>query len=409
MKKKIGVASALSAVLLLGACGGQNDSSSSEQPNKKNASVTTKDNEESQASFNLQKNNGRDVSNVFNPFIKEAVEGDVETVYKNADPKIKINFDGFNFSVSQYQVVHIKNAKNAPYSFKGGKEGYVITLQATIKNQTDGKAYFNNPALQGRDEYHTTQPDINLVKDSDKIKPSKSGTPGSPAYYEKGEAKTGFIQYELSASEYKEFKNEKTKLVISPPSKDSMFRKHIGEKQTRDLPLSGNSLEIQKSDKKFYEDQIIRKGIAEKTMIELKDGLADKKSENKVELTLEGFQFTKLAPSVSFKKSFTGFGNEDIVAATFKLHIKNNQGDTLPLGQFSSFLDTDKRHYLNQGSLEYDSGDLRPGQSGTKYLVFLMKKSELNENPKFKLRIRHIEGNSGDALNDREVDFNLVR
>lgn len=133
------------------------------------------------------------------------------------------------------------------------------------------------------------------------------------------------------------------------------------------------------------------------------------KNENKVELTLEGFQFTKLAPSVSFKKSFTGFGNEDIVAATFKLHIKNNQGDTLPLGQFSSFLDTDKRHYLNQGSLEYDSGDLRPGQSGTKYLVFLMKKSELNENPKFKLRIRHIEGNSGDALNDREVDFNLVR
>lgn len=197
--------------------------------------------------------------------------------------------------------------------------------------------------------------------------------------------------------------------MISPPSKDSMFREHIGEKQTRDLPLSGNSLEIQKSDKKFYEDQIIRKGIAEKTMIELKDGLADKKSENKVELTLEGFQFTKLAPSVSFKKSFTGFGNEDIVAATFKLHIKNNQGDTLPLGQFSSFLDTDKRHYLNQGSLEYDSGDLRPGQSGTKYLVFLMKKSELNENPKFKLRIRHIEGNSGDALNDREVDFNLVR
>ena len=127
--------------------------------------------------------------------------------------------------------------------------------------------------------------------------------------------------------------------MISPPSKDSMFREHIGEKQTRDLPLSGNSLEIQKSDKKFYEDQIIRKGIAEKTMIELKDGLADKKSENKVELTLEGFQFTKLAPSVSFKKSFTGFGNEDIVAATFKLHIKNNQGDTLPLGQFSSFLD----------------------------------------------------------------------
>ncbi|MFK3676024.1 hypothetical protein ACI0FQ_18385, partial [Bacillus velezensis] len=39
----------------------------------------------------------------------------------------------------------------------------------------------------------------------------------------------------------------------------------------------------------------------------------------------------------------------------------------------------------------------------------LLKKSEFEKNKNFKLKIRHIEGNSGDALKDHELSFNIKR
>ncbi|MCY8840336.1 DUF5068 domain-containing protein [Bacillus atrophaeus] len=415
MKKKIGLVSALSAVMLLSACG-SHDNSSASKPEKKETSATNTEekNKESQASFNTDKTDSSNSSTtstdgVLNSYIKESTKGQTDVVYNNSEPNIDIDFDGFKFKVSQYQVVHVKNAEDEPYSFKGEKEGYVITLKASIDNQSGGKAYFNNPALQGKDEYDTVEPDVSLINENDRVKPKKDGTASDPAYYEKGESKTGFIQYELSSADYKALVNEKAKLVVANAAKDSMLREHLGEKQIKDFPLSGESANKQKADSKFYADQIGAKNIAEKTMIEMKESINEKQTQNDIDLTLDGVQYTKLDPSDSFKNSFTGFGNEDIVAVTVKMNVENGQSDSLPLNQFSAFLDTDKMHHLNQSSLESDSGDIESGQSGTKYLVFLMKKSEFEDNKKFELRIRHIEGNSGDALKDHEVSFSIKR
>ncbi|MDU0812570.1 DUF5068 domain-containing protein [Bacillus siamensis] len=415
LKKKIGVISVLSTALLLSACGNHDDGSTkkaekkvettspSESKSKEsNASFTDKTSSESSSSATAK--NG-----VLNSNIADSTKGQADVIFNNADPKIDLNFDGFKFKVSQYQVVHVKNAENEPYSFDGDKEGYVITLKATVENQTGGKAYFNNPAIQGKDEYDTKQPDVSLVDESERVKPEKDGTPNDPAFYDKGESKTGFIQYELSKEKYENLIKEKSKLVVSNASKDSMMREHLGEKQVIDFPLSGASAKKQKSDNKFFDDQIVTKNIAEKTLLEQKDEINEKQTQNDIELTLKGVQFTKLAPTDSFKNSFRGFGNEDIVAVTVKMTVKNGASNSLPINQFSAFLDTDTMHYLNQGSLESDSGDVKSGQSGDKYLVFLLKKSEFEKNKNFKLKIRHIEGNNGDALKDHELSFNIKR
>ncbi|MCX4074709.1 DUF5068 domain-containing protein [Bacillus subtilis] len=417
MKKKLGVISVLSTAFLLTACGNHDDVSS--EKNEKKEAVTSESaakSKESTASFVTDKsadskdaNSNSAKNGILNSYIEESTKGQTDVVFNNTDPKIDLDFGGFKFKVSQYQVIHVKNAEDVPYSFGGDKEGYVIALKATVENRSGGKAYFNNPALQGKDEYDTKQPDVSLVEEADRVKPKKDGTPSSPAYYNDGETKTGFIQYELSTSEYRDLVNEKSKLIVSNAAKDSMLREHLGEKQIVDFPLSGNSANKQKADKKFYEDQIGTKNIAEKTLLELRDEVNEKRTENNIDLTLNGVQYTKLDPTENFKRSFTGFGNEEIVAVTVKMKVNNGQSEALPLNQFSAFLDTEKMHYLNQSSLESDSGEVKPGQSGDKYLVFLMKKSEFENNKKFNLRIRHIEGNNGDALKDKEVSFDVER
>nr|WGE08085.1 hypothetical protein P5658_05340 [Bacillus subtilis] len=52
---------------------------------------------------------------------------------------------------------------------------------------------------------------------------------------------------------------EKTKLVVSNASKDSMMRQHLGEKQIIDFPLSGRSESKQQADSKFYQDTFFLK------------------------------------------------------------------------------------------------------------------------------------------------------
>ncbi|KIU09869.1 hypothetical protein SC09_contig10orf00044 [Bacillus subtilis] len=417
MKKKLGVISVISTAFLLTACGNHDDVSS--EKNEKKEAVTSESNtkdKESTASFVTDKsadskdgNSNTAKNGVLNSYIEESTKGQADVVFNNTDPKIDLDFGGFKFKVSHYQVIHVKNAENEPYSFDGDKEGYVITLKATVENQSGGKAYFNNPALQGKDAYNTKQPDMSLIEETDRVKPKKDGTPSSPAYYTDRETKTGFIQYELSTSEYRDLANEKTKLIVTNAAKDSMLREHLGEKQIVDFPVSGNSVDKQKADKKFYEDQIGTKNIAEKTLLELKDEINEKRTENNIDLTLNGVQYTKLDPTENFKSSFTGFGDEEIVAVTVKMTVKNGQSEALPLNQFSAFLDTEKMHYLNQSSLESDSGEVKPSQIGDKYLVFLMKKSEFENNKKFKLRVRHIEGSNGDVLKDQEVAFDVSR
>lgn len=416
MKKKLGIISVLSTAFLLSACGNHDDVSS-ENKEKKEAVTSESDtkSKESTASFLKDKSayskgdSNSAKKGILNSYIKESTKGQTDVIFNNTDPKIDLDFDGFKFKVSQYQVIHVKNAKDEPYSFDGDKEGYVIALKATVENRSGGNAYFNNPTLQGKDEYDTKQPDVSLVEEANRVSPKKDGTPSSPAYYTNGETKTGFIQYELSTSEYRDLVNEKSKLIVSSAAKDSMLREHLGEKRIVDFPVSGNSSDKQKDDKKFYQDQIGTKNIAKKTLIELRDEVNEKRTENKIDLTLNGIQYTKLEPTENFKRSFTGFGNEEIIAVTIKMKVNNGQSEVLPLNQFSAFLDTRKMHYLNQSSLENDSGEVKPGQSGEKYLVFLMKKSEFENNKKFNLRIRHIEGNNGDALKNKEVSFYIER
>lgn len=145
MKKKIGLVSALSAVMLLSACGSHDNSSASKLEKKETSATNTEEkNKESQASFNTDKTDSSNSSTtstdgVLNSYIKESTKGQTDVVYNNSEPNIDIDFDGFKFKVSQYQVVHVKNAEDEPYSFKGEKDGYVITLKASVDNQSGGR------------------------------------------------------------------------------------------------------------------------------------------------------------------------------------------------------------------------------------------------------------------------------
>ncbi len=142
LKKKMGVISVLSTALLLSACSNHDDGSTKKAEKKvETTSQSESKSKENNASFTDKTSSESAKNGVLNSYIADSTKGQADVIFNNANPKIDLNFDGFKFKVSHYQVVHVKNAENEPYSFDGDKEGYVITLKATVENQTGGRCF----------------------------------------------------------------------------------------------------------------------------------------------------------------------------------------------------------------------------------------------------------------------------
>ncbi|MEQ7807817.1 DUF5068 domain-containing protein [Priestia aryabhattai] len=423
MKKKLILAGILASSLTVATACGNSDTASSNDDSKEKTESTQSQSKEDKATENNssdKKTSSKEDSNsqisdtgVMNKEITKTLESaKAEAVYDNKEPNISSDQKGFKFNVDRYQVVHVTNVDDENI-FDGAKEGYIVTVKATVNNQSNGKAYFNIPDLQGKDMFDTHLNRRATVYES-LLEPKTEGTVDEPSYYKKGEKQTGLFEFYLTKEEYEGLKNAHTKMVIPYASSNKDMTKHLGEEETLDMPLSKVDKEEQaKNDEKEaqeapYKDNILDNNVAEKEVLSKKATLNLTQKSEKVDVTVEGVEYSKLNPTESYKNEFTSFDGEDVVAASVKLKVKNNTDSDITLRQFSVFLQNDNVKFLDQGTLGSHAGTVSPGQEGEKYVVFLMKrKSDFEATNNFTFRITHITNSDGKDLLSKELDFNL--
>lgn len=162
--------------------------------------------------------------------------------------------------------------------------------------------------------------------------------------------------------------------------------------------LSADLTDTVTAENPYYPDRLTKDAVAEKEML-AEQNFDQSETDDNLEVTLKGIQYTKLKPADSYEESFTGFKDpEKIVAATAKLEVKNDGESAVPLNEMGAFLETPTYRILNHNVLEEDSGEIEPGQTSTKYVVFLMDQADYKEEDSFSLRISSITDKEEDLL-----------
>lgn len=171
--------------------------------------------------------------------------------------------------------------------------------------------------------------------------------------------------------------------------------------------LSADLTDTVTADNPYFPDRLTKDSVAEKEML-AEQNFDQSETDDNLEVTLKGIQYTKLKPADSYEESFTGFQDpEKIVAATAMLEVKNDGEETVPLEDMGAFLETKTYRILNHNVLEADSGEIEPGQTSTKYVVFLMDQADYKEEDDFSLRISSITDTEEEDLLAADLTFKL--
>ena len=171
--------------------------------------------------------------------------------------------------------------------------------------------------------------------------------------------------------------------------------------------LSADLTDTVSADNPFFPDRLTKDSVAEKEMLS-EQNFDQSETDDNLEVTLKGIQYTKLKPADSYEESFTGFKDpEKIVAATAMLEVKNDGEETVPLQDMGAFLETPTYRILNHNVLEADSGEIEPGQTSTKYVVFLMDQADYKEEDDFSLRISTITDTEEEDVLASDLTFKL--
>lgn len=161
------------------------------------------------------------------------------------------------------------------------------------------------------------------------------------------------------------------------------------------------------ADNPFFPDRLTRDAVAKKEIL-AEQNLDQSQTADNLEVTLEGIQYTKLTPASSYESSFTGFQDPNkIVAATAKLKVKNDSNQAIPLSELGAFLETPTYRILNHNILEADTGEIDPGKTSTKYVVFLMDQKDFKKEDTFSLRISSVLDKEEKDLLAADLTFDL--
>ncbi|WP_342514170.1 DUF5068 domain-containing protein [Sporosarcina sp. FSL K6-1522] len=356
----------------------------------------------------------QDDSEVLNPNIAEMTEGDVEVLYTNKAPGYVHDMDGFVVTIDEYQITKVSDVnRDSEYLFKGSLEGYVVTALATYENKRSNPVYYSGyTSLSIDDRLGVVHGDkFSLVPREEVL---NSEDLANRNKYLPGVKKQDFISFIMTSEQYKKMKKTDPKFTIGRgASEREDMLEDFPEDAIYDFIYSAKNAESVAAGPTFYRDDLTRRNMADKTMIFEKNDIGQKLELGSVGVTLEGVQYTKIEPADQYQYIFGSFADDRIVALTVKLTIDNKSDETLSLSSIRSTLSVDDNEYKysNHGSLEPERlRTLKPGESGEKYHVFLLEKSQFDNHKKFELLFGPFVGEDGKKLFDESnVLFTLPR
>jgi hypothetical protein len=407
-KSKVLWSAILSSMLLLAACGSDEEASSEKKDSKpKTEKTSTKEDkveEKEEAS-----------SDVLNPTIEEKSQGNIEVVYTNKDPKYIHDMEGFKVSVEEYQIVKVTDmSPDFAIPFDDQTEGYVVTAKVTLDNTTGKAMYYNNNyRIQVSSELDYIPNDSNntFVKEEDKVK-SKKETEVSK--YANGEKVTGLVTFTLTNQEFKSLSSVKPKFIIEGGVADNkQYKGSFQENAIFDFAYSEEQKQQAEGESNLYPDKLTTDNLADKKMIFEKSGINETQKLGDVNVTLEGVQYTEVTPTAANVERFSNFGDNGIVALTVKLKLDNQSDAPISIWNIGSKvrIDEDRGSVISAGMVEPSSPkEIKAGEQGEKYHVFLFRKDEFELFKKFNLEFGPFVGADGKGLfKNKTVTFHLPR
>nr|WP_295971366.1 DUF5068 domain-containing protein [uncultured Bacillus sp.] len=382
---------AIIILLLLTACGKNEDASSASQESSQTGTAQT-----SAAG-----------SSVLNPYIKQESEGTVEVVYRNKEPKYTHDLDGFKITVDEYEIVKVTGMNERSKTlFDDQTNGYVVTSKVTIENGTDKPMYYSNyHRLQLGSELDFIQSDWqNFVAEDKRINTIKKNK-DDLTLFEPKEKVTGFITFALTDYEFEKLKTSSPKYIIEGGVADNdKFENSNLQKSTAYDFLISEPTPAQPTEPSgqpvFHQDRLLTENWASKKMIFEKANINETKQIGNVKVTLDSVQYTEVNPTAGNESIFSDFGGK-VAALTVKLKIDNQSTAPINLGNLGTSLDVDETRatYFTQGIVEpNEPSEIAAGQQGEKIHVFLFKKDEFELYKKFTLNFGPINGQGEQAV-----------
>jgi hypothetical protein len=401
------------AMLLLAACGNEEEASGS--PEKKDSKPKTEEatkTEEISETDETEEPSSETTREVLNPNIAEESEGDIEVIYTNKEPNYAHDMDGFKVSVDEYQIVKVTDMNRDFYiEFDDQTEGYVVTAKVTIDNATEKAMYYSpNLTIQLSNELDYIPTDRAFVREEY----PKSKIETETSKWAAGEKITGLVSFTLTNAQFDSLKTIKPKFIIGGGVADNnQYEGSNQEKGIFDFTYSGEQQEATSNATKFYPDQLTTGNIADKEMILEKTGINETQQLEDVKVTLEGVQYAEVLPTEANKERFSNFGDNGIVALTVKLKLDNQSDAPISIWNIGSKVAIDKvrGNVLSQGMVEpSDPKEIKAGEQGDKYHVFLFRKDEFELFKQFDLEFGPFVGEDGeDQFKGKTVTFTLPR
>lgn len=422
--KKVLLYLTIISLLVLSACGTkEKDKEGAKIPNKETEQVANQnvdDENENDDTTNDEEDTGEDntvsdekekdkisTGEVLNPYIEELTGGDIEVVFTNNEPDFTHAYsDQVKMTIDQYQIVHVTNMNESAKSyFDGEEEGYVLTLQMTLDNQSEDEvSYAGGISLLTDDATENIRRSTTFV---DREQWLKDDSTEGASLYSKGTF-TGFDAFMITKDQF-----EKSQLPILKI--DALWRgedvsDRIGEQGVLPLPFSDAGIEKAKATADLYPDKMLTDSIAEKEVFFAKEDINESQTIDKVKVTLNGVQYANITPTDGHKERFKNFGDGPLVALTAKFTIENNSD--VPFEQFliDRRLHIDDRGSMtSQGMLEPTvRGSVEPGDTFQGLAVFLFREDEFGIYKELKLQIGPLaDENAKRLFKEKSVTFEL--
>ncbi|PEA54254.1 DUF5068 domain-containing protein [Bacillus pseudomycoides] len=402
---------AMVAAFMITGCG-QSDKANKEQKESKTEKTDTakeKKSEDTAASSN-------DYSKLIS-YMEKETQGKTKVIYENKESQVH-KLQDVSVSLDNYTLVEL-NDFHTDFSipFNNQTDGGVILAHYTVKNSSNKDVYYM-PSLDmsftGAKKGYTNYKD--LIPKEDQL--STKLAPNNNYLVKAGETVSGYVAYPFGKDDLTKILGLSTVSVNVPEAQANKgkFDAPIGSPGKFALSLNKQGSEKVAADKTFYKDKATVDNMGEKKMLSEKANIKKSEQLGDVNVTLDGYQFTKFTPNSAEAPRFENFKN-GIVLLTVQFKLDNKGSEDIGLSSLNSTLKVNDgaQYTLSEGMLlNYKYNDvIKTGTPGELLQVYILDQEQYEKiwkDKSFEIEIGPMRNKEAkDISKGKKVKFTLPK
>lgn len=310
----------------------------------------------------------------------------IEAVYKSDKPFVFDNGANLISRLDRYALFELTdfNRDFSIYFDDHHDKGALLVFEVTLENKTDKDAYYSNTPLLQLAGYNGVIMESNRAlgdenelyfdgyKNDMKLAPGQSQT-GYLVYTLAPEAMSALEKNATIQVEFYGYRNQREFVDAEKLMDEPVFN----------IPFSEEAAAQSEATSAMYPDTVIEQNYGEKEMLESNEELNASQEEEKLVVTVDGYQIARLIPNADYEVAVAEIAG-GVILVNVKVTVKNNSDKAVALGRaYSNLVLGDLVQMMNDRSFEKNDYELivEPGAEGTVYHVFSLE-GELYE--KFK-------------------------